>query len=279
MVAMQKLQPEMKKLQQKYKGPENRQLLNEEMMKLYNEEGVNPLGGCLPMLLQTPFLIMLYSVIKGFANKVMKAGKMVSQPRYIPTGLQDVPQPRPLRWPDQAFGAWTSDLKLFYQRSQFVSQRSRSSSSWRPPWDFSTSRWRRSTTAAGRPVRRCRASSRPCSGSAAYFRILLHGHPCSRCVVHDYFNSHPYNNSIHHVPNRAVEPGRMARRPDTRGDRRKITTRRAKSRRPRTQTFKPKPANRRPSSLDRRIDRRPNPSTPSRKQQSRSKAKRKRKAR
>jgi len=55
MIAMQKLQPELKKLQQKYKGPENRQLLNEEMMKLYKEEGVNPLGGCLPMLLQTRF--------------------------------------------------------------------------------------------------------------------------------------------------------------------------------------------------------------------------------
>jgi len=85
MAAMQKLQPELKKLQQKYKGPENRQLLNEEMMKLYKEEGVNPLGGCLPMLLQTPFLIMLYGVIKGLANKVMVHGKLVSLPRYIPT--------------------------------------------------------------------------------------------------------------------------------------------------------------------------------------------------
>ena len=42
---MQKLQPEIKKLQQKYKGPENRQLLNEELMRLYREKGVNPLGG------------------------------------------------------------------------------------------------------------------------------------------------------------------------------------------------------------------------------------------
>ena len=39
MIAMQKLQPEIKKLQQKYKGPENRQQLNEELMKLYKEEG------------------------------------------------------------------------------------------------------------------------------------------------------------------------------------------------------------------------------------------------
>src|SRR6202167_717790 len=84
MIAMQKMQPEIKKLQQKYKGPENRQLLNEEMMKMYKEEGVNPLGGCLPMLLQTPFLIMLYGVIKGLANQVMVHGKLMSDPRYIP---------------------------------------------------------------------------------------------------------------------------------------------------------------------------------------------------
>src|SRR5580704_7087819 len=85
MVAMQKLQPELKKLQQKYKGPENRQLLNEEMMKLYREEGVNPLGGCLPMLLQAPFLFILYNVIKGMSYEVKnKAGVLVSQPRYLP---------------------------------------------------------------------------------------------------------------------------------------------------------------------------------------------------
>ncbi len=83
MMAMQKLQPEVKKLQQKYKGPENRQILNEELMRLYREEGANPVGGCLPVLLQAPFLFILYSVIKGLANKTA-AG--VAEPRYIPTG-------------------------------------------------------------------------------------------------------------------------------------------------------------------------------------------------
>lgn len=85
MMAMQKVQPEIKKLQQKYKGPENRQLLNEELMRLYREEGINPLGGCLPMLLQTPFLIVLYNVIKGLSYTVTtKAGKVIAEPRYIP---------------------------------------------------------------------------------------------------------------------------------------------------------------------------------------------------
>lgn len=84
MQAMQKLQPEIKKLQQKYKGAENRQILNEEMMKLYKEEGANPLGGCLPVLLQAPFLFILYSVIKGLANVVLHGKTLVAEPRYIP---------------------------------------------------------------------------------------------------------------------------------------------------------------------------------------------------
>ena len=54
MAAMQALAPEMKKLQQKYKGAENRAQMNDEMMKLYKEHNVNPASGCLPMLLQMP---------------------------------------------------------------------------------------------------------------------------------------------------------------------------------------------------------------------------------
>jgi len=81
MMAMQKIQPEMKKLQVKYKGPENRQALNEEMMKLYKEHGVNPVGGCLPMLLQAPFLFILYSVIKGLSYEGLNG----PAPKYIPS--------------------------------------------------------------------------------------------------------------------------------------------------------------------------------------------------
>ncbi len=76
MAAMQALGPEMKKLQQKYKGPENRTLLNEEMMKLYKEHKVNPASGCIPMLLQMPFFFMLYSVIRGITNTVSKGAAL-----------------------------------------------------------------------------------------------------------------------------------------------------------------------------------------------------------
>lgn len=61
MRGMQRIQPEVKKLQQKHKG--DRQKLNEEMMKLYKEHGVNPFGGCLPLLLQLPVFIALYRVL------------------------------------------------------------------------------------------------------------------------------------------------------------------------------------------------------------------------
>ena len=63
MSAMQRLQPELKKLQAKYKG--DRQKMNEELMKLYREHGVNPLGGCFPLVMQLPVFIALYSVLRA----------------------------------------------------------------------------------------------------------------------------------------------------------------------------------------------------------------------
>src|SRR5437870_13844965 len=62
MMAMQRLQPEIKKLQAKHKG--DRQKLNEEMMKLYQEYKVNPLGGCLPPVVQMPIFISLFRVLR-----------------------------------------------------------------------------------------------------------------------------------------------------------------------------------------------------------------------
>jgi YidC/Oxa1 family membrane protein insertase len=92
MLAMQRLQPEMKKLQAKYKGPENREELNREMMALYKENGTSPFGACLPSLLQMPFLIVLYTLIRGLStttSKVVNGHKIVlGAPKYIPTNSQ-----------------------------------------------------------------------------------------------------------------------------------------------------------------------------------------------
>lgn len=64
---MQKIQPRIKAIQEKYKKLKptdpKRQQMNSEVMALYKEHGVNPLGGCLPLLLQMPFLFAFYSLL------------------------------------------------------------------------------------------------------------------------------------------------------------------------------------------------------------------------
>jgi YidC/Oxa1 family membrane protein insertase len=66
MMAMQKFQPEIKRLQQEYKG--DRQRLNEELMRFYRENQINPMGSCLPLLIQMPVFIILYRVVHGITT-------------------------------------------------------------------------------------------------------------------------------------------------------------------------------------------------------------------
>ncbi|MCP5183484.1 MAG: membrane protein insertase YidC [Pseudomonadales bacterium] len=61
MAKMRKVAPELKRLQERY--ADDRQKLSQEMMKLYQKEGANPLGGCLPMLLPMPVFLALYWVL------------------------------------------------------------------------------------------------------------------------------------------------------------------------------------------------------------------------
>ena len=67
MLVMQRLQPEMKKMQQQFKG--DRQKLNEAMMKLYQEHKVNPLASCLPLLAQMPVFIIMFRAISGLTSR------------------------------------------------------------------------------------------------------------------------------------------------------------------------------------------------------------------
>jgi YidC/Oxa1 family membrane protein insertase len=78
MIKMQRLQPELKRIQKEYK--QDRQQLNEEMMKFYKENQVNPLGGCLPLLLQMPVFIVLFQVLRGLTRK---GSDGTFDPRYI----------------------------------------------------------------------------------------------------------------------------------------------------------------------------------------------------
>jgi len=65
MYKMQKLQPKIKIIQEKYKGadPETKKKMNIELMELYKKEGVNPASGCLPLLLQLPILWAFFSLL------------------------------------------------------------------------------------------------------------------------------------------------------------------------------------------------------------------------
>ena len=72
MMAMQRVQPEIKKLQAKYKG--DRQKLNEEMMRFYQENHINPLSGCLPLLVQFPIFFLLFRVLRDPYKHIPKTG-------------------------------------------------------------------------------------------------------------------------------------------------------------------------------------------------------------
>jgi YidC/Oxa1 family membrane protein insertase len=74
MQAMKKLQPKMAKIREKYK--DDREKLNEEMMALYRTYKVNPLGGCLPMVLQIPVFFALYRMLNG-------AVELLHQPFFL----------------------------------------------------------------------------------------------------------------------------------------------------------------------------------------------------
>ncbi len=64
MSGMQKIQPKLQELQQKYKN--DREKLTQETMKMYQEAGVNPAGGCLPALIQMPIFLVLWRVFVNF---------------------------------------------------------------------------------------------------------------------------------------------------------------------------------------------------------------------
>ena len=93
--AMSEINPKVKEIQAKYKNKPEKQ--NEEISKLYKESGINPLSGCLPILIQMPILMGLFYVFKDpvthgvFASKAAMAAangnflwiKALSKPDYI----------------------------------------------------------------------------------------------------------------------------------------------------------------------------------------------------
>jgi YidC/Oxa1 family membrane protein insertase len=106
---MQKIQPLMKETQERYKN--NKEKLNQELMKLYKEHKVNPMGGCLPLLIQMPILILLFQVLRVFDYKDKLTGDIVggflwihNQVPEIVKGVLTGNNIGGLAAPDQLFG-------------------------------------------------------------------------------------------------------------------------------------------------------------------------------
>src|SRR5918998_6077295 len=84
MIEMQRLQPQIRKLQLQYK--DDRQKLNEELMAFYKEHEINPVGGCLPLLIQAPVFSILFYVVQGLTREAKFVGlQQVVQDSFIPT--------------------------------------------------------------------------------------------------------------------------------------------------------------------------------------------------
>jgi len=85
MKAMQEIQPEVKRLQKELKG--DKEELNKELMALYQERGVNPAAGCLPMIVQMPIWFGLFSVLRSI--KVPEGGTEAYS-KYIGDGTEAI---------------------------------------------------------------------------------------------------------------------------------------------------------------------------------------------
>jgi YidC/Oxa1 family membrane protein insertase len=91
MLEMQKLAPEMRKLQQEYKS--DRQQLNQEMMKLYQEHKVNPMASCLPMLAQMPVFFIMFQILTGMTYRPTGPDALVARAVLTAGG---VPESEPI---------------------------------------------------------------------------------------------------------------------------------------------------------------------------------------
>jgi YidC/Oxa1 family membrane protein insertase len=98
MMQMQRLQPEMKRLQEKHK--DDREKLNQELMAFYRENQINPLGGCLPLIAQMPVFIIMYQLLRGLT---VRPGGMGSGAGQVIAQVQQSVQTTPWLYTDQNF--------------------------------------------------------------------------------------------------------------------------------------------------------------------------------
>ena len=112
---MQKIQPQIKKIQTKYKNDSQR--MNKEIMKLYSEKGVNPLGGCWPMLIQMPLLFSLFIVFRSTIEFRGAPFMLWINNLSQPDAVFDLGFSIPI------YGQYVAVLPVFLGVSMFLSQR------------------------------------------------------------------------------------------------------------------------------------------------------------
>ena len=122
--AMQALQPEISKLKEKYKS--NPQKLNQATMELYKKRGVNPLGGCLPMLLQMPLLFALFIVFRTTIELRSKPFVWWITDLSAPDKVLELPFTIPI------YGSYVAALPILMVVSMFIQQKMMSGPSQQP---------------------------------------------------------------------------------------------------------------------------------------------------
>ncbi|MBX6767458.1 MAG: membrane protein insertase YidC [Actinomadura rubrobrunea] len=104
---MQELNPKVQALRKKYKN--DKQRLNQEVMKLYQEHGANPLSGCLPLLVQMPVFIGLFQVLRRISNARPGDGVFAVTPDLVKSAQEA--NIFGAHIPDTFLNAWQSDPK------------------------------------------------------------------------------------------------------------------------------------------------------------------------
>jgi YidC/Oxa1 family membrane protein insertase len=116
--AMLSLQPRLREIQRKYEGDKQRQA--QEQMALYREVGVNPVAGCLPMVVQMPIWLALYSALVTLANNVEYGA--FHQPFLWISNLAawSTPSTDPVTWPLVILPVLTAGTQWVVQRMSML---------------------------------------------------------------------------------------------------------------------------------------------------------------
>jgi YidC/Oxa1 family membrane protein insertase len=131
MKRMQKLQPMMDEIREKYKDDPHK--MNSSIMNLYKEYGVNPAGGCLPMLMQLPIMYALFAVLRG-SIQLRQAGfiwwiKDLSVPDVIMT----LPVRLPILGQDLSGIVLIMGVSMFFQSKMTITDPRQKATVWMMP--------------------------------------------------------------------------------------------------------------------------------------------------